>query len=224
MGNKLATIKYNNNIGKTYKGLEVISWEQAPDKKNITYTLKNPITGELCKKQHSNIYKDLEQQGVNVNFQLSQINTGMIVELKNKQKCLVSTMTPDKKFLIDLNTGAMINVNNFLPNLTYRGNKEFNINIIFDNLSTMKILYRRPTYTLTSKETSYLEAAVLLGFKYIFKNKNQDVYVSNIKPEKGGIDWVFDRPKYITRLSITSNMFEFVKWSDDEALLIAGLL
>ena len=48
--------------------------------------------------------------------------------------------------------------------------------------------------------------------------------MSNRKPEKGAIEWVFNSPVHTTRLFITTDTFEFIKWSDDEPLLLGGLL
>jgi hypothetical protein len=221
MGRTINTIKYDRYIGKTYRGYTLTSWQQSEDHKHIIYTMQKP-TGETKKLQYSLIRQELEAANTPIrrNVSMSEIQNGMVCQLKNNALALVTNSG-----LIDLEKGNLISSRTQYQDNLRHLNHDLDIIKIYDSFNLTNLLYERPRFKLSDKEKEYINAALLLGFKYIFKNKNQDVYVSNIKPEKGGVDWVFDRPKYITRLSsITSNMFEFVKWSDDEALLIAGLL
>lgn len=221
MGRTINTTKYDRYIGKTYRGFTLISWEQSADHKHIIYTMQKP-TGETKKLQYSLMKTELEAANTPIrrNVSMSEVQNGMICQLKNNILALVTN-----NGLIDLEKGNLISSRTQYQDNLRHLNHDLDIIKIYDNYSLTNLLYERPRYRLSEKEKEYINAAILLGFKYIFKNKNQDVYMSNIKPEKGAIDWIFNRPKYLTRLSsITSNMFEFVKWSDDEALLIAGLL
>lgn len=220
MGRTLDSTKYDKLIGKTYRGHTLISWEQSADRKHIIFSMQKP-NGDTKKIQYALIKRELEAANTPIrrNVSISEIQNGMVCQLKNNTLALVTNSG-----LIDLEKGNLISSRTQYQDNLRHLNHDLDIIKIFDSFSLTNLLYERPRFKLSDKEKEYINAALLLGFKYIFKNKNQDVYVSNIKPERGAIDWVFNRPKYLTKLYITSNMFEFVRWSDEEPLLIAGLL
>ena len=221
MGRTIDTTKYDKLIGKTYRGHTLVSWEQSADHKHIIYTMKRP-NGDTKKLQYNLIKKDLEAANTPIrrNVSMSEIQNGMVCQLKNNTLALVTNSG-----LIDLEKGNLISSRTQYQDNLRHLNHDLDIIKIYDSFGLANLLYERPRFKLSDKEKEYIHAAILLGFKYIFRNKSNDVYMSNRKPEKGAIDWVFNGLAYLTRLSsITSNMFEFVKWSDEEPLLIAGLL
>ena len=221
MGRTVDTTKYDKYIGKTYRGYTLISWEQSANHKHIIYTMQKP-TGEIKKIQYSLIRQELEAANTPIrrNVSMSEVQNGMVCQLKNNTLAIVTNSG-----LIDLEKGNLVSSRTQYQDNLRHLNHDLDIIKIYDNFNLTNLLYERPRYKLSDREKEYINAAILLGFRYIFKNKNQDVYVANRKPEKGGTDWVFNNPVYLTRLStLLSVDFQFIKWSDEEATPINVLI
>lgn len=218
MGNTLKIEKYNSNIGKTYKGYTITDWKQSDDHKHIIYTLVKD--DQTIYRSHVQIQKDLNTAPAKRTLTMDQLVNGNIAVLQNKQICLVTN-----NGLIDINKGNLVASRSWYSNnLIHKTDSQYAIEKVYTNYKMEDLIWERPKYKLTQREKEFVNAGLLLSFKYIYRNKNQDICMSNRKPEKGAMEWVFNGPVHTTRLFITTDTFEFIKWSDDEPLLLGGLL
>lgn len=82
-----------------------------------------------------------------------------------------------------------------------------------------------PKYTITSREQKFLDI-LAPDFKYIARDGNNRLYIYGKKPirEDKRESWVPDNSNYycVTR-DIFGNMFDFIKWEDEEPWSIEDL-
>lgn len=79
--------------------------------------------------------------------------------------------------------------------------------------------------TITSKEKNFLDA-LLPNFKYIARDSNDRLYIYGKKPirEDKSEAWVPDNSNsYCVTRDIFGNMFDFIKWEDEEPWSIEDL-
>ena len=220
MANKLNTTKYNSEIGKIFGDYEVLNWAQSDNGKHINYTLKNIKTGEIVTKNRFYVIKANALSQTKTNFTKNDLLSGQVVTLHNQVTCMITNAG-----LINIQTGQLVTSKlSYSDSLTHSTDAKLSIIKVFSNFAMNELLWERPKIKLSDREMNFLRAAQLLNFKYIFKNKAGDVYLANRQPNKGAVDWVFNGPVYLTRLTTLSKDFEFIKWSDEEATLIQGLL
>ena len=218
MGNVLKTEKYNSNIGKTYKGYTITDWKQSDDHKHIIYTLTKG--NETIYRTHVQLKKELDNSPLKRNLNMDQVVNGNVVILQNKQMCIVTN-----NGLIDMDKGNLVSSRTWYSDkLTHKTDNQYSIEKVYTNYKMDNLIWERPKYKLTQREKDFINAGRLLSFKYIYRNKNQDLLMSNRKPEKGGVEWIFNGPVHTTRLACMTVDFEFIKWSDDEPTLLGGLL
>lgn len=158
-------------------------------------------------------------------IKIEQINGGYVVELRNKNKYLVST----KKDLINLETGDIIaNLNNFSQKLSYSGFPNYDVMSVYSNIECSELLWKRKNIILTPTEKKYLESAHFLGFKYITKNDGGLVYFTKEKPySKGAREYIFRNPR-LQYVILDVSCFRFIKYDitteDDNFFCIPDLL
>ena len=203
MGNRLNTTKYNSEIGKIFGDYEVINWAQSDNGKHINYTLKNIKTGEIVTKNRFYVVKANALSQTKTNFTKNDLLSGQVVTLQNQTTCIISNAG-----LINIQTGQLVTSKlSYTDNLTHSTDAKLSIIKVFSNFAMNELLWERPKIKLSDREINFLRAAELLNFKYIFKNKAGDVYLANRAPNKGAVDWVFNGPVYLTRLTTLSKDF-----------------
>ena len=80
---------------------------------------------------------------------------------------------------------------------------------------------------LTTEERSFLNSILLVSdYKYIARDKSDELCVYKTKPERGCCGWGPNLvvPDYKRITDKTKDMFKFITWDDDEPYLIEDLL
>lgn len=77
--------------------------------------------------------------------------------------------------------------------------------------------------TITSREKNFLDA-LLSNCKYIARDSNNELYIYNKKPERRDCDWCSDDGILFHILTrFFGNMFDFIKWEDEEPWSVEDL-
>lgn len=78
--------------------------------------------------------------------------------------------------------------------------------------------------TITSKEKNLLDI-LLPKWSYIARDSNTSLYIYPIKPTRLGERWILKNDYYVYKIAknVYGNMFDFIKWEDEEPWSIADL-
>lgn len=93
-------------------------------------------------------------------------------------------------------------------------------NILEDKYLTL--IWERKEIELTKEQIKILKALKTLGFNYIARDKDYDLYAHMNKPHKDNIEWNNDSS--LMPLDFLTVGFDFIKWSDDDPTKIDDLL
>lgn len=83
----------------------------------------------------------------------------------------------------------------------------------FMNLDIKYLIWKRKEYT--EKQNEAFKALKILGFKYIAKDKSNDVVFYTNEPYKTGTKWDILDGDY-SEISQLQNIFPFINWEDEE--------
>lgn len=156
----------------------------------------------------------------------SDLKSGMVVELRD-----------GKRYLFINN--EMLGVDGFLRFSSYYENLKNKIVKDYDVLKVYKtnqlkslqniledeylsLIWERKEYELTQEQIKILKALKTLGFNWIARDKDTNLYGYNTKPKKL-ID-VWNIGSSLMPLDFLTVGFDFIKWSDDEPTKIDDLL
>lgn len=101
----------------------------------------------------------------------------------------------------------------------YKRVRSFSYLLKDDNL---ELISERKEYELTSHEIDVLKALQTLGFNWIARDRNNNLYAYNDKPHK--FDYQWNTGGIVISLKHLTVGFDFIKWSDDEPTNINELL
>lgn len=161
----------------------------------------------------------------------SDLKTGMRVKLRNGEIYLVI------KDVDSLNYGhqdvAFVNQNSFMNGdfytddlKSYRCFKEYDVvevyliqpksndllNSNFMNLSVRFVVWKREEYT--NKQKEIFKALKALGYKYIARDKDGDLFAYEIEPRKGHLWWYADKDG--RECELDKEAFKLIKWEDSK--------
>ena len=85
-----------------------------------------------------------------------------------------------------------------------------------------RVMWEREERTITSDEKIILRN-IDHKYKYIARDEDKKLYVYEQEPEKGCEDWKFTSFK-VESMCVFCNLFDMVKWTDDEPWKIEDLL
>lgn len=79
-------------------------------------------------------------------------------------------------------------------------------------------------HTIRSKEKKFLDA-LLPKWNYIARDSNTNLYIYPIKPTRLGKRWMLKNDYYFYKIAkdVYGNMFDFIKWEDEEPWSIEDL-
>ena len=156
---------------------------------------------------------------------------GNVVELRNGGKFIYIFTTEilqgRKRNFISLKDGfSWITSNYYNDDLTLNENdKEFDIVKVYEDYTCNKVLWERKPI-LTEDEKVILRN-LQKKFKYIARDKYGNLWVYTHPVEKYKITWCVPN-EYIdadmVEITVFDNLFQFIKWSDEEAYSIEELL
>ena len=166
----------------------------------------------------------------------SDLENGMIVECRNGKKFMVIkdfTLKTERWGGIDIMLGnnGFINFNSYNNDLSVKsGNIDWNIDKVYCRKylldMELKLLWERkekPKIKLTDDERKLLEVAYNQGYRWIARDRGLDGVVAyKYKPEKSPNDYWDDSRDDCKGLF--KDMFEFIKWKDEEPYSIEELL
>lgn len=110
---------------------------------------------------------------------------------------------------------------NIIKIYNYKLGRSFNRLLEYNNLELVWESKEQNTQ-LTQEQIKILKALKTLGFNYIARDKDYDLYAHMNKPHKDNIEWNNDSS--LMPLDFLTVGFEFIKWSDDEPTKIDDLL
>ena len=107
--------------------------------------------------------------------------------------------------------------------LTYIGISNGDIMKIMD--CTGKVLWERPRELpkLTPSERAILDY-ISMEWKYIARDENGNLWLYKVKPFKAGISWCTGNCENNNVFNLFNQIFEFIKWEDEEPYCIQELL
>ena len=174
----------------------------------------------------------------------SDLKTGMRVRMRDGSISLVvcDVLIDGKKdILFAFDDGGWMDGSSYKDNLTvkecegYEDDEEFDIMEVyliderknnftnnFMKLNKRYSIWKREEYTDEQKEV--FKALRLLGFNWIAKDNNGELYAYKEKPHKtSGDKWIDNKLSYIYLSTLDKNLFDFIKWEDNEPFEIPTL-
>lgn len=105
----------------------------------------------------------------------------------------------------------------------YEDTKEYDLSTIF-KYKYLKLIWQRPeTPKLSEREIEILKASDVLGYKYIARDRNSNIYAYYFEPKKlsnSNVAWVGGG----LFLPIKTDLFAFITWVDEKPTSIQELL
>lgn len=161
----------------------------------------------------------------------SDLENGYIVECKNGQRYIVikDFTLKSKRFgsknIMFSNSGFM-DLDNYNDDLTHKTeNIEWNIDKVYCRKyladAELNPLWERKVIILTDDERKLLEVAYNQGYKHIARDGNNTLFIFEEKPTKEDQIWIVNKNYW---LETFEDMFDFIRWEDEEPYSIEKLL
>ena len=158
----------------------------------------------------------------------SDLKSGMIVELRDGKRYLFTSGV-----LLDFDGYIMlINYTEDLKSKhyeaqdivkVYKGNKPHSLTSMFkDTYLTMQ--WERKEIKLTDEEIEILKALKTLDFEWLARDEDDALNAYSGTPYKDDCVWNFVSGRVYQSIGVYSNLFDFVKWEDEEPTYIDDLL
>lgn len=157
------------------------------------------------------------------------LKDGMILEMRDgKRYLLVNGILRDPDDFIRLSS-----YNNDLTYLTHRRHTfdiikvygdttAYSLRSIFED-EYLSLLWERKEIKLNDREIEILKALKTLCYTYIARDKNSNLYAYKERPSKHMLSWWID-DSWIISIPNEKDLFNFIKWEDEEATNIDDLL
>lgn len=157
----------------------------------------------------------------------NELKSGIIVEYRKGYKRLVVN---DNLIGEDTYT-SLSNFNDDLKHKTYNGfdiikiyNYRFagNFSQLLEDVN-LNLIWERKEIKLTDREIEILKALKVLGYEFLARDENTDMYAYNGKPYKGSYRsyWVLDDDGSV---KVNGDTFNFIKGTEKEPTSIDDLL
>ena len=160
------------------------------------------------------------------------LKLGNIIEAKNGEKFLVSkNKGENNKFIVRLNGEGQGIFKGYSDTLEFNLNPKYDIVKIYEDYTLTNLLWERPEPKpeLSAKERNILVQALSDGYKWIARDKMNEVWLFDTKPSKVKIGdkeiWLnglFIHEYY--PLTLCKDLFAFIRWEDKEPRKIKDLL
>jgi len=161
----------------------------------------------------------------------SDLKNGMLVETREGNLYLVVGDFITKQDGFDLLSNYDENLKNKVSNKldimkTYEykndryGNNAAAIRTLFYR-ELLTQIWERIEYNLTKHEVQILEALQTLGYKWLAKDQDGELFAYINKPKKLNSVWL---DEIIAETRIYENLFSFIEWKDNEPIEIEEML
>ena len=157
---------------------------------------------------------------------------GNIVETKDGKRYIY--LECQKNDLIDLDGVHQVDLKNYNDDLTRKNNskidRDLDVQKIYEDYTLKKVLWKRPEPKpeLSPKERNILVQALSDGYRWIARDKNNDVWLFDVKPCKAkccGLDvWFNGLINEMRPLILCNDLFTFLYWEDKQPTKIKDLL
>lgn len=158
----------------------------------------------------------------------SDLRSGMIVELKDGKRYLFTSGV-----LLDFDGYIMlINYSEDLKSKynpsqdivkVYKGNNPHSLTSMFQD-TYLTMIWERKDIKLTDEEIEILKALKTLHFEWLARDESGDLYAYSGTLYKDDCTWDFVSAGVYQSIGVYSNLFDFVKWEDEEPTYIDDLL
>lgn len=155
----------------------------------------------------------------------SDLKSGMVVEYRKGDKRLVvnnDLISDDGHYTLtayndDLKDKTSSNLDIIK---VYRYIRSGNISQLLDD-DNLELICERKEHELTSHEIDVLKALKTLGYEWLSRDFDRDLFAFGEKPEKGETTWF---NYYHLNSYVDKDLFTFIKWEDEEPTNINDLL
>jgi hypothetical protein len=159
-------------------------------------------------------------------MKIQDLKSCMIVETQEKKLYLV---VGDKLIGVD----GFLNLSSYHDDLKHTSFRDFNIIKVYNykyassfsyllKYDNLDLIWERKEHKLTQEQIKILKALKTLGFNWIARDKDNDLYAYNTKPKK--LIYIWDEGSSVTSLNYLTVRFDFIKWEDEEPINIDDLL
>lgn len=155
------------------------------------------------------------------------LKLGNIIETKDGNLYLFNSTDVD---FIDLDGVGMLYLKQYDDDLKHTENPGSTIVKIYEDYSLKKVLWKRPEPKpeLSAKERNILVRALSDGYRWIARNKDNEVWLFDVKPYKAkfcGIEvWLNGFENNVHPLILCKDLFTFLHWEDKKPTKIKNLL
>lgn len=155
------------------------------------------------------------------NFTKADLKDGMVIQYRNGwYRVVLGGCTTLGTVCSDVYETRSKDLSDYNDDLTNR--YDFRGLDIMKVFNVEQVLWERKEIKLSDAERAWLTVAKHDGKRYIARDRDGKLYVYPSRPMKTSITWL---SKYDVYKKIWSeNLFEFIKWDDDEPYLIEDLL
>ena len=151
----------------------------------------------------------------------SDLKYGNVVELRNGLKFL---FLGKYKALVELTGVGCTDIDYYDENLTRSSRQEsYDIMKVYKDYTCKELLWERKEAKLTKDEKVILRN-IYKEYKWITRDEEGDLAVHNVKPYKSPEFWVSESDIAWEYLVPFNNLFQFIKWEDEEPYSIEALL
>lgn len=157
---------------------------------------------------------------------------GNIIETKNGKRYIY--LECQKNDLIDLDGVHQVDLKNYNDDLTRKNNskidRDLDVEKIYEDYTLTNLLWKRPEPKpeLSAKERNILVQALSDGYRWIARDKDNEVWLFDVKPYKAkfcGIEvWLNGFENNVHPLILCKDLFTFLNWKDKKPTKIKDLL
>ena len=148
---------------------------------------------------------------------------GNVVETREGIKYLYHCMNSDK--FLNLDDYGFLWICDFDKNLKHIYDlNEFDIMKVYKDYTCKELLWERKETPKLTEDEKVILRNLPKEYKWIARDEEGDLAVHNVKPYKSPEFWVSESDIAWEYLVPFNNLFQFIKWEDDEPYSIEELL
>ena len=151
----------------------------------------------------------------------SDLKYGNVVETRSGDKYLF-TFHDEEDIFVDLTGDGYYYFESLYFNTNYK-NSDIVIMKVYKDYTCKELLWERKDPKITEDEKVILRN-IYKEYKWITRDEEGDLAVHNVKPYKSPEFWVSESDIAWEYLVPFNNLFQFIKWEDEEPYLIEDLL
>ena len=152
----------------------------------------------------------------------SDLEYGNVVELRNGNFCVLANVY-NKSILITLKGKYHFNLNNYSIDLTHIcGFESLDIMKVYKDYTCKELLWERKEKPQLTEDEKVILRNIPKQYEWIARDAGDSLCVYTKRPIKQMSVWSTDG--WMSPMTLFHNLFQFIKWEDDEPYLIEDLL